>query len=93
MLVVQQVKGEYEMNGENMTKYPIVVRALITEFPSWSINKIPRAENVEADKLSKFTSITIPKLEPKDREKKVLVEYLLKPSTQKKEEVLEGHIG
>ena len=48
---------------------------------------------MEADKLSKFASITIPDPDPEDKEKKVFVEYLLKPSTQRKEdEVLETHL-
>ena len=49
---------------------------------------------MEADRLSKFASITMPELDPKDREKKVLVEYLPKPSTERKQdEVLETHLG
>ena len=47
MLVVQQVKGEYEAKDEGMIEYLKAVRGLTTEFTSWSIDKIPRAENCE----------------------------------------------
>ena len=49
MLVIQQIKGEYEMKGENIAKYLIFLQALFIEFPSWNIDKIPRVENVEVD--------------------------------------------
>ena len=94
MLVVQQVRGKYETKGENMMKYLEVVRRLLQEFTSWIINKISREENVEANGLSKFASIIMPEPNPKDKEKKVLVEYLPEPSTKRKEdEVLETHLG
>ena len=49
---------------------------------------------MEADRLSKFTSITMPKPNPKDKEKKVLIEYLPEPSTETKDdEVLKTHLG
>ena len=70
-----------------------VVHRLLLEFASQKINKIPREQNVEADRLSKFASIAMPELDHKDKEKKVLVEYLPELSTQAKEhEVLETHI-
>ena len=59
-----------------MMKYLEVVHRLLQEFTSWVINKIPRAENVEANRPSKFASITMPEPDPEDREKKVLIEYL-----------------
>ena len=55
------------------------VRGLVTEFTSWSINKIPRAENCEADRLSKYASIAVPS--PEDQEERVSVKYLLEKTT------------
>ena len=76
-----------------MTKYLEVVRRLLHEFNTWVIDKIPREENVEVDRLSKFASTTIPKPNPEEKEKKVLVEYLPQRSTEvKKTEVLETHL-
>lgn len=65
-----------------MIKYMEVMGKFLDGFLSWAINKILRMENVEADRLSKFSSVTMfePKLEFEDKEKKVLVEYLLEPS-------------
>ena len=58
--------------------------------------QIRREENVEVDRFSKFALVTVlkPGPEPDDRENKVIVEYLPKPSTQNKiKEVLQGHTG
>ena len=76
MLVVQQMRGEYETKGENMDKYLEVVRRLPQEFATQVIDKIPREENVEANRLSKFASIAMLESNPEEKEKKVLVEYL-----------------
>ena len=76
-----------------MAKYLGVVRRLLQGFAAWVIDKIPREENVKADRLSKFASITMPEPDPEEREKKVFVEYLPHRSTEKREmEVLVAHI-
>ena len=76
-----------------MIKYLEVVRRLLQEFATWVIDKIPREENVEADRLSKFASITMPEPNPKEKEKKVLVKYLHQSSIEaKSNEVLEIHL-
>ena len=64
-----------------MVKYLKVFRRLLLEFVSWRIDKIPREENVEVDRLSKFASITMPELDHTDLSKKVPVEYFPEPST------------
>ena len=93
MLIVQQVRGEYETKGESMTKYLEVIRRLLYEFTTWVIDKIPREENVEADRLSKFASIIMPEPNPEEKKKKVLVEYLPQRSTEEeKMEVLETRL-
>ena len=77
-----------------MMRYLEVVRRLLQEFTTWVIDKIPREENVEANRLSKFASITMPEPNPEEREKKVLVKYLPQPSTEaKNDEVLETYLG
>ena len=77
-----------------MVKYLEVVRHLLQEFATWVIDKIPREENVEADRLSKFASIAMPEPNPEEKEMKVLIEYLPQPSTEtKSDEVLETHLG
>ena len=76
-----------------MTRYLEVVRRLLQEFTTWVIDKIPREENIEVDRLSKFASITMPEPNPEEKEKKVLVEYLPQRSTEEREmEVLETHL-
>lgn len=60
-----------------MVRYLGVVKGLFAKFLSWAIDKISGIENIEADKLSRFASITIPEPNLEDKEKKVLVEYLL----------------
>ena len=59
MLFVQQLKGEYDAKDEGMIQYLKVVRSLVSDFLYYNINKIPRAENTEADRLSKYASIAI----------------------------------
>ena len=62
-----------------MIEYLKAVRGLTTEFTSWSIDKIPRAENCEADRLSKYASIAVPNLD--EQEERVFVEYLPEKTT------------
>ena len=74
ILVVQQVRGDFETKGDMMVRYLEVVRRLLLEFVSWRIDKIPREENVEADRLSKFASKTMPEFDNTDLSRKVLVQ-------------------
>ena len=57
-----------------MIQYLKVVRCLVSDFLYWNINKIPRSENAEADRLSKYASIAIPN--PDNIDERVFVEYL-----------------
>ena len=87
MLVVQQLKGEYNAKDEGMIQYLKVVRSLVLDFLYWNINKIPRAVNSEADRLSKYASIAI--LNPDNVDEKVFVEFLpLKSTDMKMAEVM-----
>ena len=60
MLVLQQLKGEYETKDEGMIQYMQVVQSLISDFLYKDINKMPKSENTEADQLSKYELIEIP---------------------------------
>ena len=62
-----------------MSKYLQDVKNLVGEFPSWSITKIPRAENSKAHRLSEYASVAIPN--PKMDKEKIFVEYLPDKST------------
>ncbi|GKV29468.1 hypothetical protein SLEP1_g38394 [Rubroshorea leprosula] len=55
-LVVGQVKGSYETRDPQLGRYASVVNKLKSRFASFQIDKIPRADNQRADKLSKLAS-------------------------------------
>ena len=74
MLVIQQLKGEYDAKDEGMIQYLRVVRCLVSDFLYWNITKILRTENTEADRLSKYASIAIPN--PEKIDERVFVEFL-----------------
>ena len=59
ILVVQQLKGEYEANDEGTIPYLQVIRSLVSEFLYWNIAKVPRLKNAEANQLSKYALIAI----------------------------------
>ena len=82
MLVVQQLNGQYEAKGEGMIQYLQLVRTMISEFLYWSINKIPRAANSEADKLARYASSLIPHSERHDEG--LFLEVLAEKSIDKK---------
>ena len=86
------MKGEYEAKDEGMIEYLKAVRGLTAEFTSWSIDKIPRAENCEADRLSKYASIAVPNHD--EQEEKVFVEYFPEKTTSTPNvEVMDISIG
>ncbi|XP_077229834.1 uncharacterized protein LOC143862648 [Tasmannia lanceolata] len=55
-LVVCQIQGVYEAREERMIKYLGRVRSLAVHFKSFEVVRIPRAENVKADVLSKLAA-------------------------------------
>ncbi|KAG5553262.1 hypothetical protein RHGRI_011205 [Rhododendron griersonianum] len=55
-LVVGQVLGEYTVKEEVMQKYLDKVKAQIAKLQSFSIVRIPREENIDADYLSKLAT-------------------------------------
>ncbi|KAG5544401.1 hypothetical protein RHGRI_016977 [Rhododendron griersonianum] len=53
---ILQVLGEYAMKEEVMQKYLDKVKAQVAKLQSFSIVRIPREENIEADYLSKLAT-------------------------------------
>ncbi|XP_019196318.1 PREDICTED: uncharacterized protein LOC109190299 [Ipomoea nil] len=53
-LVVGQVLGNFEANGERLIQYRNRVLALLADFQGHAVEHVPRAENVDADVLSKL---------------------------------------
>ncbi|XP_075499305.1 uncharacterized protein LOC142537697 [Primulina tabacum] len=54
--VTQQIKGTYEANNEKMLKYLGLITARASSLTDWSMEKIPREENAEADTLAKLVA-------------------------------------
>ncbi|VFQ98159.1 unnamed protein product [Cuscuta campestris] len=57
-LVVGHVSREFEAKDERMKKYRDTALELLKSFIAYSVEQIPRAENAEADILSKLSSDT-----------------------------------
>ncbi|XP_075479343.1 uncharacterized protein LOC142520225 [Primulina tabacum] len=55
-LVAQQIKGAYEAKDEKMLKYLRLITTRAASLTDWSIEQIPRDENVEADTLAKMAA-------------------------------------
>ncbi|XP_073137059.1 uncharacterized protein [Henckelia pumila] len=55
-LVVQQVQGTFSIRERRLQEYAGLVRRQGGEFSSWSIEKIPREHNFEADTLAKMAA-------------------------------------
>ena len=62
-----------------MIKYLQVVWSLVSKFQYWNITKVPRSENLEADRLTKYASVAIPN--PEKFEDRIFVEFLPIKST------------
>ncbi|VFQ79051.1 unnamed protein product [Cuscuta campestris] len=74
-LVVGLVSGEFEAKDERMKKYRDTALELLKSFTAYSVEQIPRAENAEADILSKLSSDT-----PEHIRRMANVEELSEPS-------------
>ena len=75
-----------------MIQYLQLVRTMVSEFLYWSINKIPRAANSEADKLARYPSSLIPHSERQDEGLflKVLTEKSINKKVQEVLPIEEG---
>ena len=56
MLIINQVTGEFQAKEERMVKYLKKVRILLEQFMKHRVTQIPRAENIEADALTRLAS-------------------------------------
>ncbi|XP_043697314.1 uncharacterized protein LOC122648128 [Telopea speciosissima] len=82
-LVVNQVKGEYEAREPRMAQYLSKVRNLITEFTSFQILQVPRAQNASADALSRLATSEFQNLS-----RTMYVDVIGKPSIEEAEDIL-----
>ncbi|XP_019176170.1 PREDICTED: uncharacterized protein LOC109171572 [Ipomoea nil] len=53
-LVVGQVLGNFEANGDRLVQYRNQMLAILVEFEGHTVEHVPRADNVDADVLSKL---------------------------------------
>ncbi|GAV91531.1 rve domain-containing protein/RVT_3 domain-containing protein [Cephalotus follicularis] len=74
-LVVGLANGEYEAREDLMAKYLAHFKGMESAFEVLRIVKVPRAENVRADQLSKLATA-----EELEKNKTVLVDYLERPT-------------
>ncbi|VFQ62736.1 unnamed protein product [Cuscuta campestris] len=79
-LIVAQVTGNMEAREERMAQYRDLVLALLKGFEEFKIAQIPRAENADADLLSKLTQYA-----PEHVSKLARVEILDRASIEKLE--------
>ncbi|GJW70989.1 reverse transcriptase domain-containing protein [Tanacetum coccineum] len=79
-LVASQINGSYLASSTSMIKYLATTKECIAEFKSFVIQNIPGNLNQKADILSKLATHVFDHLT-----KKVLVEVLVKRSTDRKE--------
>ena len=56
-MLVEQIKGEYEVKEERMQKYLRLTRHLTQEFDEVEFVQVPRNQIVLADEISKLASL------------------------------------
>lgn len=81
-LVVSQFRGDYEAREPAMQKYLKMLRDLAAQLQSFEIELVPRAENSQADALSKLASSTL-----QDLNRTVVVEVMERKSIEEPEQV------
>ncbi|XP_056694872.1 uncharacterized protein [Spinacia oleracea] len=78
-LVASQYRGEYEAREPSMQRYLALMKEAVAQLESFEIQLVPRAENNQADALSKLASSTLQNLE-----RTVMVEVQEEKSIDKK---------
>ncbi|KFK32028.1 hypothetical protein AALP_AA6G190900 [Arabis alpina] len=80
-LVTSQFSGEYATKDDRMEAYVKIVKDLASTFKEFTLTRIPRGENVDADALANLASASAP---PKDPALKrvIPVEFIEFPSIQ-----------
>ena len=83
MVIVNQITGEFQAREDRMAKYLGKVKALLSQFRRYTVVRVPRSENLEADALARLASGS-------DTEGLVHIpiERLEQPSIDRAEEVL-----
>lgn len=61
-LVIEQIEREYETRGEKLREYCQIARSLARKFSKVELQRIPRLENKEANRLARVASLD--KLDP-----------------------------
>ncbi|KFK24085.1 hypothetical protein AALP_AAs60550U000200 [Arabis alpina] len=81
-LVTSQFSGEYATKYDRMEAYVKIVKVLALTFKDFTLTRIPRGENVDADTLANLASASAP---PKDPTLKrvIPVEFIEFPSIQR----------
>ncbi|XP_024016289.1 uncharacterized protein LOC112089766 [Eutrema salsugineum] len=74
-LVASQLSGEYTTKNERMDAYLTTTKALISQFETFELTKIPRGENSSADALAALASSSDPHMK-----RKIPVESIPEPS-------------
>ncbi|XP_024024069.1 uncharacterized protein LOC112092339 [Morus notabilis] len=81
-LIVNQVKGQYQTRDEKMAAYLKKVKEALGKFTTYDIQQVPRAENSNADALTRLATSR-----DADLLNLVPLEVLKTPSTEKRPEV------
>ncbi|KFK23479.1 hypothetical protein AALP_AAs38854U000100, partial [Arabis alpina] len=63
-LVSNQFSGEYATNDDRMEAYQKIVKDLALTFKEFTLTRIPREENVDADALANLASASAPPKDP-----------------------------
>jgi ribonuclease HI len=71
-VIAGHILGEYEAKGEKMKKYLVKVKELATRFAHFHVKKVPREENVEADRLARIGSAQEEELEGSEEQVRLL---------------------
>ena len=51
-LIAAQVRGEWKIRNDTLRGLAVEARSLLERFERWSIGHVPRAQNVDADRLA-----------------------------------------
>jgi ribonuclease HI len=71
-VIAGHILGEYETKGEKMKKYLAKVKELSTQFTHFHVKRVPREENVEADRLARIGSAQEEELESSEEQVRLL---------------------
>ncbi|KAL2929914.1 Ribonuclease HI, partial [Bienertia sinuspersici] len=76
-LVAHQYKGDYEVREPSLVEYLNKMKQLTSQLQSFTVELVPRGENMQADALSRLASSTL-----QDLKRSVFVDVLPRRSTE-----------